>query len=165
MKGPRPRQLFLRDMKAQIQIVKAVQHSIILMLDANSTLDGDLPFAQMISECDLHDLQKRDPATSTFMGAQRSRIDFIFGCPHVVQVSERQGTLSYEGPHADHCSLFIDLDLHKLLAIQKQTLSASPASRLLKSGNPELVEMYNEAMRQYYEDHNMIERLATLKEN
>ena len=167
MQGPRPRQLFLRDMKVQLQKLKADQHSIILMLDANSTLAGDLPFASMISECDLHDLHKRNPATSTFMGAKTSRIDFIFGCPHVEQATERHDTLSYyEGPQADHRSLlFIDLDLHTLLSIKKQTTSASPTSRLLKSGNPELVLMYNEAMLQYYADHNMLERLANPQEH
>jgi hypothetical protein len=35
----------------------------------------------------------------------------------------------------------------------------------LKSGNPETVEIYQEAMRSYYHDHNMVDRMQTIFTN
>ena len=138
------------------------------MLDANATLDSDSkPFAQMLSECDLHDLHSSTPAPSTYMGAPNCRINFIFGCQHVVQCLTQQGTLSYyEGPaHADHQGLFIDLDINKLLNITLQPAQQPFSSRILKSGNPELVKMYIESVHWYYEEHKMIVRLESIRVN
>ena len=105
--GPRPRTLFLQDLKTQIQELQSHDNSVILMLDANATLESDVPFAQMLSECDLRDLHASQPAPSTYMGAANRRIDFIFGCTQVEQAVNRRGTLSYyEGPQADHRGIF-----------------------------------------------------------
>ncbi len=92
------------------------------MLDANSTVKGDLPFVSMLCACGLDDLHALNPAPSTYMGARERRIDFMFGCHHVVNATERQGTLSYyEGPQADHRGLYIDVNLAQLLDNKKQT--------------------------------------------
>ena len=61
--------------------------------------------------------------------------------------------------------MFIDVNLAQLLDIEKQTQQHSSQSRLLKSGNPEMVQMYNEAMLKYYSDHRMLERLKWLQDN
>ena len=91
--APQPRKLFLQDLQTQLQHLQDANHSIILMLDANSTIKGNLPFASMLSACGLHDLHALNPAPSTYMGARERRIDFMFGCHHVVNVTQRQGTL------------------------------------------------------------------------
>jgi hypothetical protein len=156
--GPRPRVLFQQDLKLQIKNLQSHGHSVIVMLDANATLESDKIFAQMLSECDLHDLHSGTPAPSTYMGARKQRIDFIFGCQQVVLSVIQQGTLSYyEGPQADHRGLYIDLDVHKLLSITMHTGQQPLSSRLLKSGNPELV------LHKYYEEHRMLERLEHIR--
>ena len=130
----------------------------------DATLESDKKFAQMLSECDLHDLHSSTPAPSTYMDACKRRIDFIFGCQQVVQSVIQQGTLSYyEGPQADHRGLYIDLDIHKLLSITMQTCQQPFSSRLLQSVNPELVQMYNTAVHKYYAEHRMLERLEHIR--
>ena len=42
---------------------------------------------------------------------------------------------------------------------------AQHKTRILKSGNPESVELYNAEMLKYYTEHKMIERMAWITEN
>ena len=164
--GPRPRQIFLRDLKVQIHSLQALHHAIVLMLDANATLATDPQFAEMASECDLNDLHALSPAPSTYMGASNRRIDYILGCSNILRATTKQGTLSYyEGPQADHRGLFVDIDFANLLGIQSSPSIVTPSSRLLKSGNPESVASYNEAMIQYSFDHRMTDRIQQLDRN
>ena len=122
-----PRRLFLTDMQSAIHDLQDKGHNVVLMLDANSTIESDTHFQEFLSACDLHDLHSYDPAKSTFIGADDRRIDFIFGCRMVRQHLMRSGTLSYhEGPQSDHRSLFVDLDL-AFLQIPEDTI-APPTS-------------------------------------
>ena len=165
--GPCPRTLFLQDLKTQIQLLQSRQHLIILMLDANATIESDIPFSTMLSEYNLHDLHASSPAPSTYMDAANRKIDYMFGCHHVQQITRRQRMLSYyEDPQADHRGLFIDVDLHHLLGIQSQP-ATNPSSqlRLLKSGNPEHVISYKEAIHQYYSEHWMMDCLKRIHKN
>ena len=72
------------------------------------------------------------------------------------------GSLSYlEGPQSDHRGLFVDLDIQHLLPKTLVGSTIPPASmRNLKSGNPESVEAYNQAMLTYYkeQEHNSMEQ-------
>ena len=160
-----PRRLFLRDLQDTILTYQAKGHAIIVMLDANSTADSDPHFADFISACSLFDLHDDDPAPSTFIGSPNRRIDFVLGCSQVKDSScLRSGTLSYcEGPQSDHRSLFVDLNL-EFLQVPKETILPS-ASRTLHTGNPEIVEAYNDLLLQYYTDHRMIQRINSLYSN
>ncbi|KAI2501850.1 hypothetical protein MHU86_12615 [Fragilaria crotonensis] len=162
-KQPDPRQAFFTDITILITSLQARQHSVLLMLDANSTL-YDAGFLEMQTTCQLQDLQASSPATSTYMGALDRRIDFMLGCSKVVSSMRQQGTLSYyDGPLSDHRGLYVDLDLHSLLGYTPQTFTIPRSDmRLLKAGNPELVEDYVTSMHKYYHDHDMTARINWL---
>ena len=161
---PQPRKRFLEDLQEAIKQLQAKDHAVILMLDANATLDTDRHFRDMVNSLDLIDLHQADPAPSTFLGTPTRRIDYIFGCPRVNSVTKRQGTLSYtDGPQSDHRGLFIDVDLKQLFDLDLESVQLSDNElRPLRAGNPEHVAQYCERMHAYYEDHNMQERIDRL---
>jgi hypothetical protein len=60
----------------------------------------------------------------------------------------------------------MDLDLGALLGYRPApVLFPSPALRLLKSGNPELVDRYVTKLLTYYESHDMIGRIDKLHDD
>jgi hypothetical protein len=89
-----PRRIFLTDLQKTILNLQESGHCIILMLDANSTLD-DEHFQVFIATCGLNDLHSTDPAPSTYIGSANRRIDFIFGCDEVLPYVTRSGSLAY----------------------------------------------------------------------
>ena len=88
----------------------------------------------------------------------------MLGCPRVAESVSRQGSLAYkkEGPQSDHRGLYVDLNFELLLGINEPQSIERPSTRLLNSGNPELVSSYLEGMRRYYVDHRMSDRIDTL---
>jgi hypothetical protein len=139
-------------------------NSILLMMDANGTIEDDKTLRDTIHACGLHDLHQHDPPHSTYIGTDNRRIDFIFGCPKVLDATVRSGTLSYtEGPQSDHRSMYVDLDPTILLDYHPQDNAIQPPqSRPLKTGNPETVALYHQLMLAYYEKHKMIQRIEKL---
>jgi hypothetical protein len=135
------------------------------MLDANSTLGKDKRLREFVDKHELKDMQDRDPAPSTYIGASERRIDFMFGCHRTYSALSRQeGTLSYfEGPQSDHRGLYVNLNLFQIfgISITDQTM-VGPTRRNLRVGNPELVENYLKSMHQYYASHQMQERIDHL---
>jgi hypothetical protein len=164
-KKPDPRKAFLTDITTLIISLQARQHSIVLMLDANSTL-SDAIFLEMITTCHLQDLHASCPAASTYMGSPDRRIDYMFGCSNAASSMKQQGSLSYyDGPLSDHRGLYVDLDLHSLLGYTPQAINIPRSDmRLLKAGNPELVASYVANMHRYYHDHDMTARINRLHE-
>ena len=75
--------------------------------------------------------------------------------------------MSYlEGPQSDHRGIFVGIDQQALLGhLPSSNPLQSATSRILKSGNPELVELYQTVMHKYYKDHDMISRIADLQDN
>ena len=156
-----PRRQFLSDLQSTITSLQDAGHSIILMLDANSTLqENDL--SDFAATCGLNDLHSMDSPPSTYIGAADRRIDFIFGCDEALKYVIRAGTLAYtEGPQSDHRSLFVDLSPEFIVPPPWSQINPS-ASRALHTGNPELVEKYHASMLKYYEDHQMVQRISDL---
>ena len=162
-----PREHCLSSLSTMVQELQRFGHAVILMMDANSTLQDDTSLKSFIQTCNLHDLHAVDPAPSTYMGSAHRRIDYIFGCCRVKASVQKTGSLSYyDGPQSDHRPLFIDLDLRSILGYTPELATVSPsATRLLKAGNPELVSTYVDHMLEYYTAHDMISRIDRLFEN
>lgn len=160
-KHKNPRIQFLHDMRALLLNLRGNGHSILLMMDANSTLEEDNTLLETVNMCGLYDLHHSDPAKSTYIGAESRRIDFMFGCKNVLEATTRSGTLSYlEGPQSDHRPLYVDLDTSLLLEYHPMDNAIQPPQcRALKTGNPEIVARYHQLMLDYYETHNMVNRM------
>ena len=88
----------------------------------------------------------------------------MFGCSRVANAVGRQGTLSYyEGPQADHRALYVDVNMSELLSHNTMDNKIQPPqARTLKTGNPESVALYHTKNMEYYEQHNMINRIVKL---
>jgi hypothetical protein len=165
IKNPQPRKILLTDLTQAIRHEQTKGHAILVMMDSNGCLEDDTDLQLFASECELNDLHAKTPSPSTFIGSTHRRIDHIFGCPQVQQSVTSAGSLSYiEGPQSDHRGLFVDLDPQQLLHRTTEPLNISPAhARSLKTGNPEAVATYHDAMLDYYAAHNMIQRLDKTK--
>ena len=158
-----PRRQFFVDLQQTILALQEMGHCIILMLDANSTID-DRAILDFTSTCGLNDLHSLDPAPSTYIGAADRRIDFIFGCDVASAYVLQAGTLAYtDGPQSDHRGLYVDLS-PDFIVKPSWTQTTPAASRDLHTGNPELVEAYNSSMLSYYEQHHMVQRIDDLYE-
>ncbi|KAI2498315.1 hypothetical protein MHU86_16185 [Fragilaria crotonensis] len=157
-----PRREFLIDLQSQIQRLQASGHMIILMMDANATMETDSGFDSFLRTCNLVDLHQHSPAPSTYIGAASRRIDFMFGCLSVQQYVTRSGTLSYyEGPQSDHRGMYIDVCVNELFHHNSSKI-LPPSQRSLHTGNPEHVIKYHASMLRYYNQHNMIQRISQL---
>ena len=135
-------------------------------MDSNGQISDDSGIQRFMSECDLDDLHSETPAPSTYIGSTKRRIDHMMGCSTVKQSMTSSGSLSYiEGPQSDHRGLFVDLNPLKIFRAKIAPLAmVAHNARLLKSGNPESVTMYQESMQKYYSDHNMANRLEEIYE-
>ena len=164
VKQPQPRKQFFLDLASTISELQNNGHALLIMLDANSDLESDSQMQDFLHSHDLSDVHKATPAPSTYIGASERRIDYIFGCSRTVAAITRQGTLSYfEGPQSDHRPLFVDLNLRHLLGVDTMdSMLPKHEQRWLRSGNPELVAIYLDKMREYYKQHKMTERIDTL---
>ena len=150
IKSPQPRKIFLNDLKTYILKLQSLGHSILLMMDSNGQLHDDNDLKNFTIQCDLHDLHKSDPSPTTYIGTEDHRIDHILGCAQTLAALDASGSLSFlEGPQSDHRGLYVDLDTKTLLEQEVIPLQIEVAAkRALKSGNPELVELYNTTMLQ-----------------
>ncbi|KAI2507940.1 hypothetical protein MHU86_6473 [Fragilaria crotonensis] len=164
VKQPQPRKQFFLDLASTITELQNNGHAILIMLDANSDLESDSQMQDFLHSHNLSDDHKANPAPSTYIGAPERRIDYIFGCSRTVAAISRQGTLSYfEGPQSDHRPLFVDLNLRQQLGVDStESMLPKQEQRWLRSGNPELVAIYLETIRDYYKQHKMKERIDNL---
>lgn len=163
--NPNPRRHILESLRGQLHALRIKGHSILLMMDANTVLSQDRALLELIHDTGLRDLHSSQPAPATYIGSDSRRIDYMFGCDSIYRSMTRSGTLSYlEGPQSDHRGLFVDLDPKELFGIPKMLPpNITPHfTRFLKSANPEHVTTYNKAVLEYYHQHNMVKRLATL---
>ena len=164
-KSPQPRQRFLSELRQIIEQLQNRGHAILVMLDANGTLEHDKALQDFRDFSGLVDLHRADPAPSTYIGSNNRRIDYMLGCHRVTEAISRQGSLAYnKGPQSDHRGLFVDLDLERLLGTNLMNSMEHPSTRRLNSGNPAMVASYLEGMRGYYKDHRMAERISQLYE-
>ena len=160
---PNPRRMFFRQLSAVINNLQALDHRILLMLDANSDLATDYAFAEFLSQCDLHDLHKNNPPPSTYIGSSHRRIDYILGCGKLITSRYRSGSLSYfEGPQSDHRGLFVDFEIPYLTSSLRVQPLTYASQRVLHTGNPELVSSYLKSVREYYSAHRMEDRINDL---
>jgi hypothetical protein len=166
IQSPNPRGLFLRDLAEYINGLRDgnLDHSIILMLDANAILAEDKTFQEFVNQQELFDLHAKDPAPSTYVGAKHRRIDYILGTDRIFNGMKRSGTLAYnEGPQSDHRGLYVDVDLTAIFDPNfEQPIYQSIDTRALVSGNPEYVEYYLGEMTSYYEHHRMYDRMKEI---
>ena len=164
VKSPQPRKQLLNDLTTTIQTLQHKGSSVLVMMDSNGQLHDDKDIQQFLVNCDLADLHQQDPALSTYIGSSHRRIDHMFGCSQTVTSLSASGSLSYlEGPQSDHRGLFVDLDPRIILQQSIDPIALQTHSqRLLKTGNPDSVEVYQQSMQQYYAEHRMIERIQHL---
>ena len=163
--NPNPRTHFIQDLTHLILQKQESGHEILLMLDANGSLETDTTLQTLLTQCNLLDIHRHHPAHSTYIGSAQRRIDFVFGSDKVDQHVSRSGTLPYnEGPQADHRGLYVDLLLPAIFD-HTVALLAPHAKRILHNGNPEIVATYLHSVNEYYTAHNMVNRISHLYKN
>jgi predicted Zn-ribbon and HTH transcriptional regulator len=135
------------------------KHDVLLMFDADDLLTTKA-MSEFATKCGLHDLHSQVPAKTTCNSSSKGHIDYIIGTTAVEAAVIQNGTLSYaEGLISDHRGLFVDIDHVALLQLDTVNQVMPIAGRLLRSGNPEVHNKYIDKVTDYFEKHNMFERL------
>jgi hypothetical protein len=135
------------------------KHDVLLMFNANKCL-ATKAMSDFTTKCGLHNLHSQAPAKTTCHSSSAGRIDYILGTTAVEAAVIQSGTLSYaEALTSDHRGLFVDIDYVVLLQLDTVNQIMPIAGRLLRSGNPEMHDKYIDKVTDYFEKHNMFERL------
>ena len=132
---PDPRQAMLKDLQSYIQFLQGATHDILLMWDANSTLQ-DPDIQKCMGACQLHNLQSRCTSALPINTSARGRhIDFLFGTTLLRISLRKSGILNFnDSPHSDHRALFAVFDEQALFQ-GSTTDPTAPSQRLLRLNN------------------------------
>ena len=69
--NPQPRSMFLSDLQRKVSMLQSQGNAVPIMLDANSRLDTDSKYSDMVHSLDLCDLHSADPAPLNVHRRQR----------------------------------------------------------------------------------------------
>ena len=113
---PNPQQQFLTDLRTRINKLKSDGHEIVVMLDANDTLQNhQSTFTSWVRSVNLVDVHMHfhgtddEPATHS---RGSNRIDYILATPVITDYIENCGILPFhELCYSDHRALYADFDL------------------------------------------------------
>ena len=155
---PDPRQAMLKDLQSYIQSLQGPTHNILLMWDANSTLQ-DPDVQTFMGACQLHNLQSKCTlALPINTSARGRRIDFLFGTT-LLQISLcKSGILNFNNsPQSDYRALFADFDEQTLFQ-GSTTDPTAPSQRLLRLNNPSQCKTYLKLEHAYFTVHKITER-------
>jgi len=156
--NPDPRQQFYSDLQTTIHEQLQLTPNVLLMLDANETLDPRTPLSQFCSRNELFDcLQHQHSSTPPETCQKGNRtIDFILATRPVLECITRSGMTEYF--LSDHRGLFVDLDYHALLG-DKIPQSASPSGRGLRLRDKTRVAQYQDHLKNEILSHHIPQRL------
>jgi hypothetical protein len=166
VKKPNVRKKFITDITSLINELQTAGHEVLVSLDANETpgQDSSHGIRHLMEECtltDLHCLGPNSPPATYKYGVDR-KIDYMLGTPAVAQCVRRAGFLAYDnGIFSKHRGLFIDLDFTALMGAVDAIITAP--SRGLHSENQVSVDRYLEALKKYFADHKIDNRVRDLK--
>jgi hypothetical protein len=165
VKAPNVRRQFITDITKFINNLQSEGHEIILSLDANEILGQEKMhgIGHLLDECTLTDLHGLGPSVppATYKYGTDRRIDFMLGSPNVANCIRSAGFLEYDnGIFSKHRGLFIDVDFNELMG-SVDNITPAPARRL-NSENQVSVDRYLEALKKYFDDHQIDKRISEL---
>ena len=123
-----PRAQFWEDLTSVIQLARASQEEVLLMLDVNADIK-DTGFSTFLLDCGLHDLHNDIsiylPPETYYRGTRK--IDFCLGTQGVaLEVAQAEITAYEDGfKYSDHGEQFVDLNKDAIFSSQ----GADPTSR------------------------------------
>jgi hypothetical protein len=155
---PNPRQSMLQDLQSYIQSLLGQTHHILLIRDANSTLQ-DPDIQAFMSSCHLQNLQSCcESAIPIYTSAQGRHIDFLFGTSLLLSSLHKSGILNFnDSPLSDHRALFADFDEQALFQ-GTTTDPTAPSQQLLRLNNPSQCKTYLKLVHTYFSAHKVTER-------
>jgi hypothetical protein len=166
-----PRANAIKNLNNIISELQSKQHVVILMLDANQSLD-ECYMGKSVKPYSIEWLRLQRGMEDPFIQLMNSRpnsttiipnrdIDFIltYGI-HVTNIS----TLSPNLPAtSDHLGIILDIDLASHFSSSYSDLG-SQSPRMLTSGNRRSVKIYTEFVSNQVKTHKLAERVQTLME-
>jgi hypothetical protein len=171
VRSPNPRKQFIKDLTDFINQKRALNHEIILNLDANEVVGEDSQgISKLMSDCnlsDLHDVPGMDPdqqLQDTYRRGNKRRIDFMLGTPKIRECVQRRGALEYNaGIVSNHRGMFIDLNAASLFGGATDDHVAA-SSRGFTSKNEKKVKKYLDHLDKYFVNHKICSRIDSLAE-
>ena len=163
---PEVRQSFYTDLTEFIQARKDPNHKVVVMIDANGhpdDKDSEIPkFLQDNDLGDVHAYVHPEMETPATWDRGRKQIDFMFASLSILPFITAAGFLAFgDATKSDHRGMFCDLDMMRTLGDTPAHL-ISPVQRMLHSNNPQSVAKYKEHLAQYFDSHNIDDRVRQI---
>ena len=157
---PDPNKQFLADLGKRIDNLKEAGSEIILMLDANDSLQSaSSKFTRWVREKELVDLHLlrhgNDEEPPTYARGSK-RIDYILATSKIAEYMSKAGILPlHDFCTSDHRALFVDIELQEYLKGDPNPF-APQSSRAIQSNDPRAVRRYREQLQKHL-DNSLIE--------
>jgi hypothetical protein len=164
---PNPRQQILDDLTEFARPHVQAGNEILLMMDANDTLDSK-PMDKFMDELELWDLMEDHlpAAPPTTYQRGRKKIDHIVGTKGMLLATIRAYVIPFGGdtPKSDHAICGIDFSLDNLCGISAESLHdpTHPSARQLWSTDIKAAKKYVELVERRIAEENLEERTNTL---
>ena len=165
--NPNPRQQFIDDLSSFLEHYQSLGDRILLLGDFNTDLDSpsdSRSLRNMLHQLQLSDLLTHhhpslEPTSTRLRG---HRIDSIFGCPTITNLSFRCGMGLFNSiVDSDHRPIYIDIITTDLLQHTPATIY-TPAPRGIHSNNPTECSRYLSALHACLDSHNIFSRAHKL---
>ena len=146
-RDPDPRAAFWRDLSSFITTLRTTGHEIVLMIDANDTLQKhNSKLTKWVRDSGLLDVHMHyhgtddEPATHS---RGTNRIDYIFTSPTITEYVEHCGILPlHDICFSDHRPLYVDIDMlgylgghiaHPLQQLSRGIVTTDPRTVVMKT--------------------------------
>ncbi len=165
IRNKEPTEHFFDKVKEQIREWKKQGHEVLIMMDANYTLE-ERYVRDLVTSLGLFDIHKEmlETPAGTFERGGR-RIDMMLGTDGVLDCVTQCGYEEYnQVAVSDHRAVYADFDFRKILGKDSPDLT-NPTHRNLSSDRPKHNHWYKEMVHRYFVKHRVYQRAEEIVEN
>ena len=165
---PDPRQRLLDDLRDRIKELQLLNHSIILMMDANESLAELGPLTSWVRDLDLQDVHATlhgiESEPETYIRGSH-RIDYVFVSPNLVDYVQHASIRPYaEFVNSDHRALIVDIELTGFLRCTPAS-TIDTTARGIGSSQPGRIKFYRKKLKDFLDRSDIESTIAQLNED
>ena len=163
---PDPRNQVLSDLTHFIDKAKLEGYEILLMLDANESIEErGSKFTKFVERNSLHDIHETimsDLPSTTRLGS-RHRIDFMLASERILEYVTNGGYAAvHEGIHSDHILLWADINMKEFFRGDAPR-HVPPQAREFNCDNTKMRDKFLEELAEIHEHQRLSERIHKLE--
>jgi hypothetical protein len=168
-KNPQPKQQCITDLQAQIKELQRDNCSIIVMIDANETMDSPhSEMSKMADKCNLLDAHEYrhgiNETINTYRGGS-TKIDHILVSVDIAPAITKCAVLPFDSVYAsDHRPLYVSFNKTQIFQASLPAVAERP-KRGIHSTKPKLVAKYTKLVNRQLEENAIYEKITQVDRN